>query len=126
MRMDWEDVDDEEPELIFPYQSEGPPYPPHPASLYTTPMVDIAGFRALSAAQETARVESIRLRKELEDVEIRYTLMRMGRERAEKELYSLGALPYYWYERTVRARDDRAVRGRSLLPELQGPPSGSD
>ncbi|GJS29423.1 hypothetical protein Tco_0490043 [Tanacetum coccineum] len=27
MGMDWEDVDDEEPELIFPYQAKGSPYP---------------------------------------------------------------------------------------------------
>nr|GEW18354.1 hypothetical protein [Tanacetum cinerariifolium] len=48
-------------------------------------MVDIAGFCALSVAQETTCVENIRLRRELEDVEIRYTLIRMGRERVERE-----------------------------------------
>nr|GEY52086.1 putative reverse transcriptase domain-containing protein [Tanacetum cinerariifolium] len=65
------------------------------------------------------------LRRELEDVEIRYTLMRMDRERAERGLYRLRALPYYWYKRTVRARDDRvgpndaidvlAVRGEGVV-----------
>nr|GEZ11678.1 hypothetical protein [Tanacetum cinerariifolium] len=80
--MEWEDVEDE---LILPYQAEGPPYPPPSTS-----------------------TENIRLRRELEDVEIRNTLMRMGRERVERELYRLGALPYYWYERIVQARDDRA------------------
>ncbi|GKB47001.1 hypothetical protein Tco_0897754, partial [Tanacetum coccineum] len=121
--MDWEGVNDEEPELIFPYEAEGSPYPLPPASPDTKPVVDIAGFCALRVVQETTHVENMRLRGELEDVEIKYTLMRMGKERAERELYCLGALPYYWYERTVRARDDRvgpsdaidvlAMRGKS-------------
>nr|GEW13634.1 putative reverse transcriptase domain-containing protein [Tanacetum cinerariifolium] len=43
-------------------------------------------------------VENIRLRRELKDVEIRYTLMRMDKEWAEKELHRLRALPYGLYE----------------------------
>ncbi|GJU84758.1 hypothetical protein Tco_1292304 [Tanacetum coccineum] len=38
------------------------------------------------AIREATRVENIRLRRKLEDVEIRYTLMRMGKERAERDL----------------------------------------
>ncbi|GKF65787.1 hypothetical protein Tco_0192304 [Tanacetum coccineum] len=91
MGMDWEDVDDEEPELIFPYQDEGSPCPPPLVSLDTEPVVDIAGFQALSAAQETARVENIRLRRELEEAQINDTLMSMGRDRAKRELFCLGA-----------------------------------
>ncbi|GJR41252.1 hypothetical protein Tco_1216936 [Tanacetum coccineum] len=72
MGMDWENVDDEEPELIFPYQFEGPPYPspPPPASPDTEPVADIAGFQALSVAQETSRVENIILRRELEEAQM--------------------------------------------------------
>nr|GEX41082.1 putative reverse transcriptase domain-containing protein [Tanacetum cinerariifolium] len=45
-----------------------------------------------------------RLRRELKDVEIRYTLMRMDKEWAERELRRLRALPYGLYEEAVRAR----------------------
>ncbi|GJR78939.1 putative reverse transcriptase domain-containing protein [Tanacetum coccineum] len=70
MGMDWEDVDDEEPELISPYDAEGSPYLPPLASPDTKLVVDIAGLHALRAAQETARVENIRLRRELEEAHI--------------------------------------------------------
>nr|GEV95749.1 hypothetical protein [Tanacetum cinerariifolium] len=73
--MDWENVDDDEPELIFPYQFEGPPYPLPPASPDTEPLEDIARFRAMSVAQETARVENIRLRRELEEAQMSNALL---------------------------------------------------
>nr|GEY43424.1 hypothetical protein [Tanacetum cinerariifolium] len=41
MGMDWEDVDDEEPKLIFPYQDEGPPYLLPHASPNTELVADI-------------------------------------------------------------------------------------
>ncbi|GJR10550.1 hypothetical protein Tco_0793202 [Tanacetum coccineum] len=107
MGMDWENVDDEEPELIFPYEAKGPPYPPPPASPDAEPEMDIAGFRAMRVAQEMARVENIRLRRELEEMKIKYTLMSMAKEREEIELYRLGALPYHWYEMTFQYRDDK-------------------
>ncbi|GKB36793.1 hypothetical protein Tco_0881735 [Tanacetum coccineum] len=90
MGMDWEDADDEEPELIFPYDAEGSPYLPPLASSDTEPVMDIAGFHALRAAQETAHVENIRLRRELEEAQISNTLMCMGQDRAERELFRLG------------------------------------
>ncbi|GKA31791.1 hypothetical protein Tco_0718158 [Tanacetum coccineum] len=75
------------------------------------------------------------LRRELEDVEIRYTLMRMDKEQAERELRHLGALPYWLYEEAVRARvvdvrpietiDVLAVYAEYQPPGSQGPPSGS-
>nr|GEV00518.1 putative reverse transcriptase domain-containing protein [Tanacetum cinerariifolium] len=52
MGMDLEDIDDEELELIFSYEAEGPPYPPPPASPDTDPVADIVGFQDLSAEQE--------------------------------------------------------------------------
>nr|GEU60150.1 hypothetical protein [Tanacetum cinerariifolium] len=61
----------------------------------------------MKSLRKLHHVENNILRIELEDVEIRYTLMRMGRERTERQLYRLGALPYYWYERTVQARDEK-------------------
>nr|GEW46502.1 putative reverse transcriptase domain-containing protein [Tanacetum cinerariifolium] len=47
-----ENIEDEEPDLTFPYQFEGPPYPPPPTSPDTEPMVDIAGFQALKWAYD--------------------------------------------------------------------------
>ncbi|GJZ66334.1 hypothetical protein Tco_0623030 [Tanacetum coccineum] len=71
----------------------------------------------------------------LEDVEIRYTLLRMDKERAEREPRCLRALRYGLYEEAVRARavdvrpseaiDVLAVYGESQPPRPQGPPSGS-
>nr|GEX69018.1 hypothetical protein [Tanacetum cinerariifolium] len=66
-QMDWEEDEDDEPEEA---PVMGTTLPPPPASLDTEPVANIAGFRALSAAQETSRVENIRLRRELEEAQI--------------------------------------------------------
>ncbi|GJY62705.1 putative reverse transcriptase domain-containing protein [Tanacetum coccineum] len=49
-------------------------------------MVDIVGFQALSVAQETTRVENIRLRRELEEAQMSNTLLRMGLWRTQRDL----------------------------------------
>nr|GEY20282.1 hypothetical protein [Tanacetum cinerariifolium] len=84
MGMDWEDVNDEEPELIFLYEAEAVTLPPPPASPDTEHMVDIKGFHALRATQETTHIENNRLRRELEEAQISKTLMGKGRDRAER------------------------------------------
>ncbi|GJV56193.1 putative reverse transcriptase domain-containing protein [Tanacetum coccineum] len=115
--MDWEDVDDEEPGLIFPYQAEGSP----PVSLGTKPVVDIAGFQALSAAQETARVENIRLRRELEEDQMSNTLLRMGLRQTQRDLREIingnitSSKPTTLHEEINMARDlvEQAVQGKA-------------
>ncbi|GKA87139.1 hypothetical protein Tco_0808850 [Tanacetum coccineum] len=107
-----EDEEEGESELIYPYEVEGSPYPPPPVSPDSEHEMDI-----------------------LEDVEIRYTLLRMDKERAEREPRHLRALRYGLYEEAVRARavdvrpgeaiDVLAVYGESQPPGPQGPPSGS-
>ncbi|GJR08642.1 putative reverse transcriptase domain-containing protein [Tanacetum coccineum] len=128
MGIDWEDVDDEEPEPIFPYEAEGSPYPPPPVSPDTKLMADIAGFQALRVAQEIARVENIRLRKELEEAQISNTLMSMSRDRAKRDLFHLGVGPYRYHEEAVVARvvgvkpskaiDVLAVYGEIIPPKM--------
>ncbi|GJZ55670.1 hypothetical protein Tco_0610863 [Tanacetum coccineum] len=134
MGMDWEDIDDEEPELIFPYHAKGSPYPPPPVSLNTKPVVDIAGFQALSVAQATVCVENIRLRIELEEAQISNTLLCMGLRQTQRDLHEISYWAYGFYEGMLRigAVRDRpsetidvlAVYGESQPPRPQGPPSG--
>nr|GEZ19673.1 hypothetical protein [Tanacetum cinerariifolium] len=45
MGMEWENVDDEEPELILPYQFEGPPYPHLPYFLILNPWQILRGLK---------------------------------------------------------------------------------
>ncbi|GJS89524.1 putative reverse transcriptase domain-containing protein [Tanacetum coccineum] len=126
-----ENVNDEKPELIFLYEVKGSPYPPPLASLKIKLVVDIVGFRALRAAQETACVENIRLRRELEEAQISNTLMSMGRDGAEKEIFRLGAWLYGYHEEAVVARvvgvrpseaiDVLAVYGESQPPITMPP-----
>ncbi|GJV20210.1 putative reverse transcriptase domain-containing protein [Tanacetum coccineum] len=111
----------------------------HPTSSPTSPNVEpemnIVGH-VPRAIREATRMENIRLRRELEDAEIRITLMRMGKEQAERELHYLEALPYGIYEEAVQARaiDVRpseainvlAVYGESQSPGPHGPPSGPE
>nr|GFA76346.1 hypothetical protein [Tanacetum cinerariifolium] len=135
MGMDWENVDDEEPKLIFPYQFEGPPYPLPFASLDTEPVADIAGFPTMSAAQETTRVENIRARREFEEARMSNALLRMGLRRIQRDLREITEWAYDFYVgmlrigavgvRSSEAIDVLAVYGESQPPEPQGPPSGS-
>nr|GEX70717.1 putative reverse transcriptase domain-containing protein [Tanacetum cinerariifolium] len=135
MGMDWENVDDEEPELIFPYQIEGPPYPPPPASPDTKPVEDNAGFQALSAAQETARVENIKLRIKLEEAQMSNALLCMDLRRTQRNLREMTEWAYDFYVGMLRivavgvrpsnAIDVLAVYGESQPPGPQGTPSGS-
>nr|GEW30645.1 putative reverse transcriptase domain-containing protein [Tanacetum cinerariifolium] len=132
MGMGWENVNDEEPELIFPYQFEGPPYPPPPKSPDTEPVEDIVGFRAMSATQETTCVENIRLRRELEEAQMSNALLRMGLRRTQRDLHEMTGWAYDFYIRMLRIRavgvrpseaiDVLAVYGESQPPGPTMPP----
>ncbi|GKE72252.1 hypothetical protein Tco_1534293 [Tanacetum coccineum] len=120
-------LEEEEPEEAQQMNFDfGITLPPPLASLNIELVVDIARFRALRAAQETARIENIRLRRELEEAQISNTLMHMGRDGAEREIFRLGAWPYGYHEEAVVARvvgvrpseaiDVLAVYGESQPP----------
>ncbi|GJS82977.1 hypothetical protein Tco_0749518 [Tanacetum coccineum] len=66
------DEEENEADLIFPYEAEGLPYPLPPVSLDVEPEMNIAGH-VLRAIREATREENIILRRKFEDVEIRYT-----------------------------------------------------
>ncbi|GJX17351.1 hypothetical protein Tco_0218183 [Tanacetum coccineum] len=83
-----EDEEEDEAKLIFLYEAEGSPYPPPPASPDVECEINIA-CHVSRAIREATRVENIRLGRELEDVEIRYTLMHMGKERVERDLHKM-------------------------------------
>ncbi|GJW82465.1 hypothetical protein Tco_0146440 [Tanacetum coccineum] len=97
-QIDWEEDEDEEPE-------EAP---------------------ALSAAQETARVENIRLRRELEEAHMSNTLLRIGLKRTQRDLHEMSDWAYGFYEGMLRigavgdrmseAIDVLAVYGKSQPP----------
>ncbi|GKE25484.1 hypothetical protein Tco_1440868 [Tanacetum coccineum] len=130
-----EDEEMNEHVLIFPYEGAGSPKPPPPESFdYETEMTT-KGDHVQRVVREEARVENIRLKRELEAAEISNTLIRMRRERAERELYHLRAWTYDFYEEMVQAVfvgerpseaiDVLAVFGESQPPKPQGPPYGS-
>nr|GEU68831.1 reverse transcriptase domain-containing protein [Tanacetum cinerariifolium] len=102
MGMDWENVDNKEPKLISPYQFERPPYPLPSTSLDTEPVADIVGFQALSAAQETARVENIIFRRELEEDQMSNALLRMGLRWTQRDLCKMTEWAYDFYVGMLR------------------------
>nr|GEV93777.1 putative reverse transcriptase domain-containing protein [Tanacetum cinerariifolium] len=131
-QMDWKEDEDKEPEeALF----EGPPYPPPPASPDTKPVADITRFQAMSVAQETTRVENIRLRRKLEEAQMSNALLRMGLRRTQRDLREMTGWDYDFYVGMLRigavgfrpseAIDVLVVYGESQPPEPQGPPSGS-
>ncbi|GJW43610.1 hypothetical protein Tco_0072409 [Tanacetum coccineum] len=61
--------------------------------------MDTMGDHAQRIAQVEAHIENIRLKRKLESAEISNTLIRMGRERAERELYHLRAWTYGFMRR---------------------------
>nr|GEV35718.1 hypothetical protein [Tanacetum cinerariifolium] len=121
---------EEEPEEDL---QEGSPYPPPPASPDVEPEMNIAGH-VPRAIREATHVENIRLRRELEDVEIRYTFMRMGKERDERDLRKMTDWAHGFYEGMLRigaigdkpseAIDVLVVYEESQPPGSHGPPSG--
>ncbi|GJX48207.1 hypothetical protein Tco_0273397 [Tanacetum coccineum] len=121
--MDWEDVEDEEPKDTPVMRIT---LPPPPASPDAESVVDIMGFCAVRAAQETTRVENIKLRRELEEAQINNTLMSMGRDQAERELFRLGAWPYGYHEeavvaRAIGVRPSEAIEVLAMYGESQPP-----
>nr|GEU88901.1 putative polyprotein [Tanacetum cinerariifolium] len=102
MGMDWENVENKEPKLISPYQFERPPCPLPSASPDTEPVADIAGFQALSAAQETACVENIIFRRELEEDQMSNALLRMGLRWIQRDLCEMIEWAYDFYVGMLR------------------------
>nr|GEV95750.1 reverse transcriptase domain-containing protein [Tanacetum cinerariifolium] len=86
----------------------GTTLPPPPTSPDTEPVADIAGFQAMSAAQETTCVKNIRLRRELEEAQMSNALLRMG--------LRIGGVGV----RSSEAIDMLAVYGESRPPGPQG------
>nr|GEX61501.1 hypothetical protein [Tanacetum cinerariifolium] len=92
-------------------------------------------FPIEGAAREEARVEKIRLKRELEASEISNTLIRMRRKRDESELYRLRPWSYDFYDEMVQAgfvgeRPSEAINVLAVFkesqpPKPQGPPNCS-
>nr|GEV02691.1 putative reverse transcriptase domain-containing protein [Tanacetum cinerariifolium] len=93
-QMDWEEDKDVEPEEA---PGMGTILPPPPASPDTEPVADIVGFQTMSAAQETARVENIRLRRELDEAQMSNSLLCMGLRRTQRDLYKMTEGVTKWY-----------------------------
>nr|GEW47059.1 putative reverse transcriptase domain-containing protein [Tanacetum cinerariifolium] len=86
--------------------------------------------QALSVAQEIARVENIRLRRELEEAQMSNTLLCMGLRRTQRDLRKITNWAYGFYEGMLRigaigdrpseAIDVLSVYGESQPPGLRG------
>nr|GFA81755.1 hypothetical protein [Tanacetum cinerariifolium] len=87
-----------EPELIFPSVEVGSPKPPPLESSNSETEMTAEGDHVQRVAREGTRVENIKLKRELEAAEISNTLLRMGRERTQREIYRLRAWTYEFYE----------------------------
>ncbi|GKF71266.1 hypothetical protein Tco_0207380, partial [Tanacetum coccineum] len=123
--MDWEEEEDEEPEEA-PVMGRGITLPLPPVSPDTELVVDIARFQAPSAAQETARVENTRLRRELEEAQMSNTLLRMGLRRTQKVLRKMSYWAYGFYEGMLRIgavgdRPSKAIDVLAVYGESQPP-----
>ncbi|GKB63201.1 hypothetical protein Tco_0919387, partial [Tanacetum coccineum] len=90
---DW-DEEMNEPELIFPYEEVGSPKPPPPESFDSETEMTVVGDHVQRVAREGTRMENIKLKRELEAAEISNTLLRIGRERIERDLYCLRVWTY--------------------------------
>ncbi|GKE40672.1 hypothetical protein Tco_1464077, partial [Tanacetum coccineum] len=99
---DW-DEEMNEPELIFPYGEVGSPKPPPPESSDSETEMTDEGDHVQRVAREGTHLGNLKLKRELEAVEISNTLLRMGQERTEREIYRLRAKTYDFYEETVQA-----------------------
>nr|GEV51088.1 reverse transcriptase domain-containing protein [Tanacetum cinerariifolium] len=76
---------------------------------------------AMSAAQETARVENIRLRRNLEEAWMSNTLLRMGLRRTQKDLHEMTDWAYGFYEGMLRigvVRDSPTTAIQRMEQEL--------
>nr|GEU32198.1 hypothetical protein [Tanacetum cinerariifolium] len=103
-QMEWEEDEDEEPKEAL----------------------------ALSAAQETVRIENIRLRRELQEAQMSNTLLRIGLRRTQRDLREMTYWAYGFYEEMLRigavgdrlseAIDVLAVYGESQPLGSQRPP----
>ncbi|GKC47849.1 hypothetical protein Tco_1065571 [Tanacetum coccineum] len=105
------EVDDEanwdeemnEPHLIFPYEEVGSPKPPPPKSSDSKAEMTAEGDHVQRVVREGTRVENIKLKRELEAVGISNTLLYMGQEQTDRELYRLKAWTYDFYDEMVQA-----------------------
>ncbi|GKA25423.1 putative reverse transcriptase domain-containing protein [Tanacetum coccineum] len=99
---DW-DKEMNEPELIFPYVEVGSPKPPSPESSESKTQMTVEGGHVQRVTREGTRVESVKLKRELEAAEISNTLLCLGRERTERDIYHLRAWTYDFNKEMVQA-----------------------
>nr|GEW43447.1 hypothetical protein [Tanacetum cinerariifolium] len=117
-QIDWEDDEDEEPEeaLVMDFD------------------MGIYWENAMSTAQEIARVENIKLRRELEEAQMSNSLLCMGIRRTRRDLYEMTEWAYDFYVgmlrigavgvRSSEAIDVLPVYGESQPLGPQGPSKG--